>query len=38
MFDSTVGATTVALPLGGKYQLTPMEGSVQTLPILGAKI
>lgn len=37
MFDSTVGATTVALPLGGKYQLTPMEGSVQTLPILGAK-
>lgn len=37
MFDSTVGATTVALPLGGKHQLTPMEGSVQTLPILGAK-
>lgn len=37
MFDSTVGATTVALPFGGKYQLTPMEGSVQTLPILGAK-
>lgn len=37
MFDSTVGATTVAMPLGGKHQLTPMEGSVQTLPILGAK-
>lgn len=37
MFDSTVGATTVALPLGGKHQLTPMEGSVQTLPILEAK-
>lgn len=37
MFDSTVGGTTVALPLGGKYQLTPMEGSVQTLPILGAE-
>lgn len=37
MFDATVGATTVAMPLGGKYQLTPMEGSVQTLPILGAK-
>ena len=37
MFDSTVGATTVTLPLGGKYQLTPMEGSVQTLPVLGAK-
>ncbi|MDO4225526.1 MAG: phosphoribosylformylglycinamidine synthase, partial [Bergeyella zoohelcum] len=37
MFDSSVGATTVAMPLGGKHQLTPMEGSVQTLPILGAK-
>lgn len=37
MFDSTVGGTTVALPLGGKNQLTPMEGSVQTLPILEAK-
>ena len=37
MFDSSVGATTVAMPLGGKYQLTEMEGSVQTLPVLGAK-
>lgn len=37
MFDSTVGGTTVALPFGGKYQLTQTEGSVQTLPILGAE-
>jgi len=37
MFDSTVGGTTVAMPLGGKYQLTPMEGSVQTLPVQNAK-
>ncbi|MBP7173884.1 MAG: phosphoribosylformylglycinamidine synthase [Cloacibacterium sp.] len=37
MFDSTVGATTVALPFGGKYQLTETEGSVQTLPILNAE-
>lgn len=37
MFDSSVGATTVAMPLGGKYQLTEMEGSVQTLPILNAE-
>ncbi len=37
MFDSSVGATTVAMPLGGKHQLTPMEGSVQTLPIMEAK-
>jgi len=37
MFDSTVGGTTVAMPFGGKYQLTEMEGSAQTLPILHAK-
>jgi len=37
MFDSSVGCTTVAMPLGGKYQMTEMEGSVQTLPVLGAK-
>ena len=37
MFDSSVGATTVAMPLGGKNQLTEMEGSVQTLPILHAE-
>ena len=29
MFDSTVGATTVALPFGGKYQTTETEGCVQ---------
>lgn len=37
MFDSSIGATTVAMPLGGKYQQTLMEGSVQMLPVLGAK-
>lgn len=37
MFDSSVGGTTVAMPLGGKYQITEMEGSVQTVPVLGAK-
>jgi len=37
MFDSSVGGTTVAMPLGGKFQLTEMEGSVQTLPILNAE-
>lgn len=37
MFDSSVGGTTVAMPLGGKYQQTLMEGCAQTLPILGAK-
>ncbi|WP_185869739.1 phosphoribosylformylglycinamidine synthase [Blattabacterium cuenoti] len=34
MFDSTVGATTVLMPFGGKYQMTPSEGSVQKIPIL----
>ena len=37
MFDSSVGATTVAMPFGGTFQQTPMEGSVQTLPVLGAR-
>lgn len=37
MFDSSVGGTTVAMPFGGKYQMTEMEGSVQTLPVLHAK-
>ena len=37
MFDSTVGGTTVALPFGGKYQLTETEGCVQTIPVLNAK-
>lgn len=36
MFDASVGGTSVAMPFGGKYQLTEMEGSVQTLPILNA--
>ncbi|WP_128332012.1 phosphoribosylformylglycinamidine synthase [Apibacter sp. HY039] len=33
-FDSTVGRTTVLMPLGGKNQLTPAEGSVQTIPLI----
>ncbi|WHF52642.1 phosphoribosylformylglycinamidine synthase [Chryseobacterium gotjawalense] len=37
MFDASVGGTTVAMPFGGKHQLTEMEGSVQTLPILNAQ-
>lgn len=37
MFDASVGATTVTMPFGGKHQLTEMEGSVQTLPVLNAK-
>lgn len=37
MFDSSVGRSTVMMPLGGKFQITEMEGSVQTLPVLNAK-
>ncbi|MBW8361286.1 MAG: phosphoribosylformylglycinamidine synthase [Kaistella sp.] len=36
MFDASVGGTSVAMPFGGKFQLTEMEGSVQTLPVLNA--
>ncbi|WP_185855631.1 phosphoribosylformylglycinamidine synthase [Blattabacterium cuenoti] len=34
MFDSTVGGTTVLMPFGGKYQMTPSEGSVQKIPVM----
>lgn len=34
MFDSTIGASTVLLPYGGKYQLTEAECSVQKIPTL----
>jgi len=37
MFDSTVGAGTVLMPFGGKYQLTESEGSVHKLPVIGAE-
>ena len=36
-FDSTIGATTVLMPFGGKHQLTPTEGSVQKLPVLDGE-
>jgi phosphoribosylformylglycinamidine synthase len=33
MFDSTIGATTVLMPFGGKYQLTETQAGVQKLPV-----
>lgn len=33
-FDSTVGANTVLMPFGGKYQKTPTQGMVAKLPVL----
>ena len=33
MFDSTIGASTVLMPFGGKYQKTETQVSVQKLPV-----
>ncbi|HEY8422584.1 MAG TPA: phosphoribosylformylglycinamidine synthase [Thermoclostridium sp.] len=33
MFDSTIGAGTVLMPLGGKNQLTPAEGMAAKIPV-----
>ena len=33
-FDSTIGAGTVVMPFGGKYQLTPSQTMVQKLPVI----
>ncbi len=33
-FDSTVGAATVLMPFGGKYQLSPSEGMAAKLPVM----
>ena len=33
IFDSSVGRSTVNHPLGGRYQITPTEASVQKLPV-----
>jgi len=36
-FDSTIGANTVLMPLGGKYQLTPACGMAAKLPVISGK-
>lgn len=33
MFDSSIGAATVTMPYGGKYQLTPIQTMIAKLPI-----
>ena len=37
MFDATVGSSTVLMPYGGQYQLTPAQVSVQKIPVLMGK-
>lgn len=34
MFDSSIGACTVTMPYGGKYQLTPVQTMIAKLPVL----
>jgi len=36
-FDSTIGAGTVLMPFGGKYQLTPAEGMAAKIPVEGGR-
>ncbi|HIU57373.1 MAG TPA: phosphoribosylformylglycinamidine synthase [Candidatus Ornithomonoglobus merdipullorum] len=33
-FDSTIGAGSVLMPFGGKYQLTPTDGMAAKIPVL----
>ena len=35
IFDSSIGRSTVNQPIGGRYQITPVESSVQKLPVLN---
>ena len=37
IFDSSVGRSTVNHPVGGRYQITPTEASVQKLPVEHGK-
>ncbi len=34
-FDSTIGASTVVMPFGGKYQLSPSQYMAAKIPVMG---
>ncbi len=36
-FDSTIGAGTVLMPFGGRYQKTPAEGMAAKIPVLNGE-
>ena len=36
-FDSSIGANTVLMPFGGKYQATPSQGMVAKIPVLNGE-
>ena len=35
MFDASIGAATVTMPYGGRFQLTPTQAMTARLPVLG---
>lgn len=35
-FDASIGVTTVLMPFAGKYQLTPVQASVQAVPTINS--
>ena len=37
MFDSSIGAASVYMPYGGKYQLTPVQTMIAKLPVLKGR-
>lgn len=37
IFDSSIGASTVTMPYGGKYQLTPIQTMTAKLPVLRGR-
>ncbi|MBO6157846.1 MAG: phosphoribosylformylglycinamidine synthase [Firmicutes bacterium] len=37
MFDSTIGASTVLMPYGGRYQKTPIQTMVAKIPVLNGE-
>ena len=37
MFDSSIGAGSVVMPFGGKYQLTPSQSMIGKIPLLDGK-
>ena len=37
MFDSSIGAGSVVMPFGGRYQLTPTQSMIGKLPLLDGK-
>ena len=36
-FDSTIGASSILMPFGGKFQKTPTQAMVSKLPVLGCE-